>query len=78
MITIDDLKIMNDTLINYYNDYEPQNEKKILKHRIIQALLNEKKCFDKISKEDAIKILKDIGVSDQNIETTYENITKLN
>lgn len=77
MITIYDLRIMNDTLINYYKDYEPQNEKKLLKHKIIQELLNNEKCFDKISKEDAIKILRDIGVSEPNVETTYEDITKL-
>lgn len=76
MITISDLQIMNDTLINYYKDYEPQNEKKLLKHRIIQELLKTEKCFDTISKEDAIKILRDIGISDQNIETTYEDIIK--
>lgn len=76
MITINDLRLMNDTLINYYKDYEPQNEKKLLKHRIIQEILKTEKCFNKISKEDAIKILKDIGISESNIDSTYNDIIK--
>ncbi len=76
MITINDLRLMNDTLINYYKDYEPQNEKKLLKHRIIQEILKTEKCFNKMSKEDAIKILKDIGISESNIDSTYNDIIK--
>ncbi len=76
MITINDLRLMNDTLINYYKDYEPQNEKKLLKHRIIQEILKTEKCFNKMSKEDAKKILKDIGISESNIDSTYNNIIK--
>lgn len=76
MITIKDLRLMNDTLINYYKDYEPRNEKKLLKHRIIQEILKTEKCFNKMSKEDTIKILKDIGISESNIESTYKEIIK--
>lgn len=76
MITINDLRLMNDTLINYYKDYETQNEKKLLKHRIIQEILKTEKCFNKMSKEDAIKILKDIGISESNIESIYNDIIK--
>lgn len=76
MITINDLRLMNDTLINYYKDYEPQNEKKLLKHRIIQEILKTEKCFNKMSKEDARKILKDIGISESNIDSTYNDIIK--
>lgn len=76
MITINDLRLMNDTLINYYKDYEPQNEKKLLKHRIIQEILKTEKCFNKMSKEDAKKILKDIGISESNIDSTYNDIIK--
>lgn len=76
MITINDLRLMNDTLINYYKDYEPQNEKKLLKHRIIREILKTEKCFNKMSKEDAIKILKDIGISDSNMDSTYNDIIK--
>ncbi len=76
MITINELRLMNDTLINYYKDYEPQNEKKLLKHRIIQEILKTEKCFNKMSKEDAIKILKDIGISESNIDSTYNDIIK--
>lgn len=76
MITINDLRLMNDTLINYYKEYEPQNEKKLLKHRIIQEILKTEKCFNKMSKEDAMKILKDIGISENNIDSTYNDIIK--
>lgn len=74
MTTINDLKIMNDTLINYYKDYEPQNEKKLLKHRIIKEILEMKDCFSTIIKEDAIEILRDIGISEQNIDKVYKEL----
>lgn len=77
MTTINDLKIMNDTLINYYKDYEPQNEKKLLKHRVIREILRNQDCFNIISREDAIRILRDIGISEPNIDMVYKEIKNI-
>ena len=78
MTTLKDIKIMNDTLINYYQNPDSKNEKKLLKHKIIQEILNIENCFNKMSKENAIKILKDIGISENNIDIVYYDIIKNN
>ena len=74
MTTLEDLKLMNDTLINYYNDYESTNEKKILKHKIIQEVLNIENCFNKITKNEALALLKDLGITASQIEIVYSQI----
>lgn len=74
MIKINDLKMMNDTKINYYMEYEPQNEKKLLKHRIIKEVLKIDNCFLNMKKEEVIQILKDIGIEENKINLVYSNI----
>jgi hypothetical protein len=74
MITLNDIRIMNDTLVNYYKDFKPEDEKKLLKHRIIQEILKIDNCFNKISKEEAIKLLSDIGITESEIEATYNDL----
>ncbi len=76
MITLNDLRLMNDTLINYYSDYKPKDEKKILKYSIIKEVLKIDKCFEKITKEEAIKILKDIGIAENKLELTYQEVLR--
>lgn len=71
MTTLNDLKLMNDTLINYYSDDRRKDEKKILKHNIIKQVLNTERIFEKITKEEAIKILKDLGISEDKLEDVY-------
>lgn len=74
MITLDDLKLMNDTLINYYSKGESKDDKKKLKHSIIKEVLNLEKCFEIISRDEAIKILRDIGIAEDKLQMTYEEI----
>lgn len=74
MTTLNDLKIMNDTLINYYSDERRKDEKKVLKHNIIKQVLNTERCFEKITKEEAINILKDLGISEDKLETIYNEV----
>lgn len=76
MIDIVDLKLMNDVLITYYQEENPKNEKKILKHQIIKQILEIENCFQKISEIEAKNILKDIGVKEEKIDCVYNNILK--
>lgn len=73
-MTLNDLKLMNDTLINYYSDGKTKDEKKKLKHNIIKEVLNTERCFEKITKEEAIKILRDIGITEDKLEIIYQEI----
>lgn len=73
-MTLNDIKLMNDTLINYYSSDKTKDEKKVLKHSIIKEVLNTERCFEKITKEEAIKILKDLGISEDKLESIYKEI----
>ncbi len=74
MPTLNYLKLINDTLINYYSDSQNKDEKKILKHNIIKEVLNIERCFEKITKEEAIGILKDLGISKDKLENVYQEV----
>lgn len=74
MTTLNDLKLMNDTLITYYSDDRRKDEKKILKHNIIKQVLNTERIFEKITKEEAIKILKDLGISEDRLDEVYGEV----
>lgn len=74
MTTLNDLKLMNDTLITYYSDDRRKDEKKILKHNIIKQVLNTERIFEKITKEEAIKILKDLGISEDKLDDVYREV----
>lgn len=76
MITLNDIKLMNDALINYCRDYKPDDEKKLLKHMIIQTILEDENCFKKMPKEEAVKILEDIGIIESEIESAYNDIIR--
>lgn len=73
-MTLDNLKLMNDTLINYYSDGKTKDDKKKLKHNIIKKFLNTERCFEKITKEELIKILRDIGIAEDKLEIIYQEI----
>lgn len=74
MTTLNDLKLMNDTLITYYSDDRRKDEKKILKHNIIKQVLNTERIFEKITKEEAIKILKDLEISEDRLDDVYGEV----
>lgn len=49
-----------------------QNNPDLLKkHLLIRNILNEKNCFLKMSMSKAYSILKDLGLSDEEITSTY-------
>lgn len=74
MMTLSDLKLMNDTLITYYSDDRRKDEKKVLKHSIIKQVLNTERIFEKITREEAIKILRDLEISEDKLEDVYREV----
>ena len=74
MMTLSDLKLMNDTLITYYSDDRRKKEKKVLKHSIIKQVLNTERIFEKITREEAIKILRDLEISEDKLEDVYREV----
>ncbi len=73
-MTLSDLKLMNDTLITYYSDDRRKDEKKVLKHSIIKQVLNTERIFEKITREEAIKILRDLEISEDKLEDVYREV----
>lgn len=69
-----DIKLMNDTMIKYLSSLGKSTQR----NEIIKNILEDDKCFEKISKDDAYMILKDIGVSEEKIESIYLNLVSIN
>ena len=70
MTKIDDLIIMNDTMIIYQTKLGIKPSRNL----IIREMLKDRTLFKKLQKKDALIILRDIGVSEQNLETVYNDI----
>ena len=73
MIQFEQIKLMNDTTILYLESIG-QNTKR---NKIINKILEDDTCFFKITKEDAIIILEDIGISKSNIESIYSDLISI-
>lgn len=71
---ISELRMMNDAMIKYLNSIGKNTER----NEIIKNILQENECFNKISKENAYIILKDIGISNEKIESVYLNLVSIN
>ena len=61
------LKEKNEEIINNNQN----NPDLIKKHLLIRNILNEKNCFLKMSMKEAYSILKDLGLSEEEITLTY-------
>jgi len=70
MIKINDLIIMNDAMIIYQTKLGLDAKR----NKIIREMLKDTALFKKLSKADALIILKDIGISNQKIEEVYKKI----
>ncbi len=57
-----------------FNTIKDKNNKNIVEY--IENILKEK-CFEKISKVEAIKILRDIGITEDKLQMTYEEIIQV-
>jgi hypothetical protein len=62
-------KLNNDLMEKYKSD-----KKMLAKHKLIKGLLNDNKCFFKISIEDAFSILRDLEIPDNEIEEKYKSL----
>ena len=69
MVQIDELKIMNYTMINYLKKLGMDAKR----NEIIQEIFKDDACFFKMSKNDALLILNEVGVK-ENIEEIYSNL----
>lgn len=64
------LKEKNEKLIEFYKNDALNLEKQLL----IKNILNDKKCFFKMSIETAYSILKDLKVEEEKIKEVYMNL----
>ncbi len=71
---IEDIRLINDSMIKYLESIGKSTER----NEIIKHILEDNKCFQKLTKEDAYIILKDIGVSDEKIDVVYLNLVSIN
>lgn len=71
---LEDIKLMNDSMIIYLESMG----KSVERNEIIKHILEDDRCFQKLSKEDIYIILKDVGVSDEKIDNVYSNLVSTN
>ncbi len=71
---LDDIKLMNDIMIKYLKSMGKSTER----NEIIKYILEDDDCFQKLSKEDACIILKDVGISNEKINVVYLNLVSTN
>jgi len=69
MIKLNEIKIMNDTMIVYLKKLGLNYKR----NEIIKKILTNDDCFFKMNKEDALLILYDIGIKD-NTEEIYSQL----
>lgn len=70
MTQINEIKIMNDTMILYLKKLGMNYRR----NEIISKILEDESCFFKMDKEDAYIILKDIGIQNENIDNVYSKL----
>lgn len=70
MTQIDEVKIMNDTMILYLKKLGMSYKR----NEIIKKMLEDESCFFKMKKEDAYMILKDVGIQSENIDNVYAKL----
>ena len=70
MTQLNEVKIMNDTMILYLKKLGMSYER----NEIIRKILEDEACFFKMEKEDAYIILNDIGIQNENIDNVYSNL----
>ena len=70
MTKLNEIKLMNETLIIYLNKLGMSTKR----NEIIKKMLDDDACFFKLDKSDAFIILHDVGVLDKNIDTIYKKL----
>lgn len=67
MNQLQQIKLMNDSMIIYLKKIDENTEK----NEIISKILDDEACFFKMKKEDAYIILKEVGISNDNLDSIY-------
>ena len=71
---LDDIRLMNDSMIKYLESMGKSTER----NEIVKHILEDDECIQKLSKEDMYIVLKDAGVSKDKIEVVYSNLVSIN
>ena len=74
MTQLNELKIINDSTIVYLKKLN-RNYKR---NEIIKHILDDDACFFKMNKNEAYIILQNIGISNEQIDSIYENLISSN
>ena len=74
MTQLNELKIINDSTIVYLKKLN-RNYKR---NKIIKHILDDDACFFKMNKNEAYIILQNIGISNEQIDSIYENLISSN
>ena len=74
MIGIDEIRMMNDTMILYLEKMGENTER----NEIIKKILQDDACFFKMDKLDACDILEDVGIKKEKILGTYNELISAN
>ena len=74
MTQLNELKIINDSTIVYLKKLN-RNYKR---NGIIKHILDDDACFFKMNKNEAYIILQNIGISNEQIDSIYENLISSN
>ena len=74
MTNIQQVKLMNETTILYLKKLGKSTKR----NEIVNNILEDEACFFKINKNDAYIILKDIGVSESNLDEVYSELISKN
>lgn len=69
MTQLDELKIMNETMISYLKKLGLNYQR----HEIIKKIFSDCACFFKMNKADAFSILNEVGIKD-NLEEIYAKL----
>ena len=69
-----EIRLMNESMIKSLESIGKNAQRNI----IIKNILEDEKCFQKLDKEDAYMILKDIGISSEKIDYIYLNLVSNN
>lgn len=69
-----DIRLINESMIKYLENLGKNPQRNV----IIKNILEDDNCFKKMSKEDAYIVLKDIGVSEEKIDSIYLNLVSNN
>lgn len=71
MTQLNEVKIMNDTMILYLRKLGMSYKR----NEIIKKILEDEACFFKMNKKDAYVILNDVGIQNENIDNVYSKLT---